>query len=142
MNRTCIRIALLAAALMAASCGKKPETTPQTPGRDEKVDQYTPGEKPKLPLELSAPSAPSARLGGEDLQKVNIHDLRAKARDAAEQGEYAKAVQLQHWAVARGGSGQYNLACYYARTNRADAALYWLQEAGLKEGVDVDYARQ
>jgi predicted esterase len=142
MKRICIRAALLLAALTPASCGKKPESTPETQDPNETIDRYTPGEKPKPPLELSAPPAPSVPLDGQDLQKAGVHELQAEAKDAASRGEFAKAVQLQHWAVVRAGSGQYDLACYYARNNQAEAALYWLQEAGLKEGVDVDHARQ
>jgi predicted esterase len=62
---------------------------------------------------------------------------------AARQGDWETAVQLQHWAVARGASGQeYNLACSYGRLLRMDASIYWLQRAALDEGVDADWASE
>jgi len=57
---------------------------------------------------------------------------------------YAEAVVLQYWGVekAADGTGMYDLACYSGRVGQTDAALYWLQRAGVEEGVDAPWASQ
>src|SRR5262249_34036212 len=113
---------------------------PDEPGGGE-VAQVKPGDKPSPPLKLDAPSAPAAIAKGKDLSKMNSAELRKLAAEAERRGDYAAAVPYQHWAMQNGfEGGHYDLACYYARTANVAASLYWLQKAGLEEGVDPKWA--
>jgi len=100
-----------------------------------------PAPKPEPPFQLTRPSLPSDTFEGVKLSGVSAEVLASEARGRAQEGEYRPAVQLQAWAVERGDGGYYDLACYYSRTGDVEAAMYWLQEAGLEEGVDGAWAR-
>lgn len=105
--------------------------------------QDAPPPEPTPPLELTAPPAPSARLGEHDLKTLDGDELRANAYAAYEAGKLDVAIQLQHWGVVAregGGEGLYNLACFYARANDVEASFYWLQRAAKEEGVDGEWA--
>ena len=65
-----------------------------------------------------------------------------EAREAAGNGDYRLAAQLQYWAVETTGTEQYDLACYHARLGRVNAAFYWLQLAAVEDGVDAAWAEQ
>ena len=68
-------------------------------------------------------------------------ELRKLAAEAERRGDYAAAVPLEHWAMQKGlDGGHYDLACYYGRSADVAASLYWLQRAGLEEGVDPKWA--
>jgi predicted esterase len=97
---------------------------------------------PKAPFAIAAPPEPPSQLGKLDLHTLPLELLEARASRAVHLGDWTTAVQLQHWAVARGASGQYNLACYYGRAQLVDAAIYWLQRAALDEGADADWASE
>lgn len=100
---------------------------------------------PRPPLELPAPPAPPARVGGLDLKTLDGQGLRARAYERYEAGALDEAIALQHWSIlARqgGGEGHYNLACFYALARKVDAALYWLQRGAIEEGVDAAWARE
>src|SRR5207253_4859246 len=86
------------------------------------------------------PPAPSATLEGQDLAAMSGRSLRRLAREAGEDEDYKAAIQYQHYAVAKNGSGHYDLACFYALDGNTDGAFYWLQRAGLEEGVDPAWA--
>jgi predicted esterase len=129
---------MLLTALCVTACGKQSGTSPGPDGGD--IDKYEPGVKPKPPFDVAAPPVPSAQLDGKNLEKIDPEDLAGEAMRAAEAGDYARAIQLQHWAVARAGASQYNLACFYGQKGEVDAALYWLQRAALEEGVDAGHA--
>src|SRR5262249_3491897 len=97
---------------------------------------------PDPPFAIAAPPEPSPKLDDIDLRSQDPEGLAGAARGAGREGNWDVAVQLQHWTVARGQDGQYNLACYYSRAGRVDAAIYWLQRAALEEGADADWAEQ
>lgn len=98
--------------------------------------------KPIAPLELAAPAPPERTFNGHELSAIDGRKLNGAARAEAHRGRYREAVQFQHWAVAASGDGRYDLACYYGRTGDADAALYWLQQAALDDGVDGEWAER
>lgn len=100
-------------------------------------------EKPRPPLDLAAPAAPSATWHDQDLTKADPDELRAEAKSLAyNESLPAEAAQLQHWAiVAKPERGHYSLACFYALAANPDAALYWLQYCGMEgEGADPEWA--
>ncbi|AUX27834.1 hypothetical protein SOCEGT47_084320 [Sorangium cellulosum] len=97
-------------------------------------------ELPERPLALPAPPEPPAQLDGHDLRKVEPARLFMEARRAVAHGDYQAAAQLQHWAVAGGGHGKYDLSCYHARAGQLDASFHWLERAVAEEGVDPGWA--
>jgi predicted esterase len=133
--RRCHRplLVLFSASLLLASCGEKPEPTST---KAEEQNPYKPGEKPAPPLKLALPAAQPALLDGMDLRKLDEPQLARLARQAAAREDYARATTYQYWVVDRYKSGQYDLACYLARTGKTDAAFYWLQVCALEEGLD------
>lgn len=98
--------------------------------------------KPSPPLAISAPPPPPREFQGRNLAEVPGEQLIAIATQLAGEGRDDDAIVLQHWGVQATGQGQYNLACYYAKSGQADAAFYWLQDAALTEGVDGEWALQ
>ena len=98
--------------------------------------------KPIAPIHLSPPVPPNASWNGKDLSKTNGAVLARAARQAAQKGKYADAATLQHWAVVANDDGRYDLACYCSRAGNVAAAIYWLQEAALSDGVDSAWAKQ
>lgn len=120
--------------------GKKPGPNPGDQGGGELVP-VKPGEKPTPPLKLEKPPAPASVANGRDLSKMSWAELRRVAADAEHRGDYVTAVPFQHWAIQKGlDGGQYDMACYYSRIANVAASLYWLQRAGLEEGVDPKWA--
>jgi len=106
----------------------------------EAEDQKAPGELPVPALSLIPPTPPGAKFGETDLTTLDPHALRGAADHFYRQCRFRHALQFQFQAVAKDQNGQYNLACYYARAGDVPAALYWLQDAGREEGVDVGHA--
>lgn len=105
--------------------------------------QDAPPPEPAPPLALTAPAAPSSRLGENDLKTIDGDALRASAYQAFQEGQLEVAIQLQHWGVVAregGGEGHYNLACFYALAKDLEASFYWLQRAAKEEGVDAEWA--
>jgi predicted esterase len=96
---------------------------------------------PRAPITLDPPPAPPSTLDGVDLRTKDPGYLAYQARKLADNGEYAQAIPLEHWAVAGGHRGKYNLACYYARAGQVDASIYWLESAA-DEGVDASWAER
>ncbi|MCA9141951.1 MAG: alpha/beta fold hydrolase [Planctomycetaceae bacterium] len=97
---------------------------------------------PAPPLSLSVPAEPPKEFGDNDLSTFPTHVLAAAAKEYVGESNFDTAVQLQHWSVTNGDgdSGLYNLACYYSLADNVEGALYWLQMAAAKEGVDADWA--
>jgi predicted esterase len=91
-------------------------------------------------LTIAKPEPPAKVFRGIDLTTDDAGRLAAVALRFAGEGNYRDAVQLQHWAVAAGEAGRYNLACFHAMAGNRDAAFYWLQEAALEDGVDAQWA--
>jgi predicted esterase len=127
---------------------KPAEATPAsaaTRGEQEPSGQPTaPVERPGVPLELSPPTPPAAEQGEVHLDKTDSLLLSLRARQLVAEEKYDDAVQWQYWSVVNSEppAGQYNLACYYSLAGNVDAALYWLQVAAEKEGVDAAWAAQ
>jgi hypothetical protein len=66
--------------------------------------------------------------------------LLREARQDGLEGNYEAGVVYQYWGVVKTGAEQYDLACHMARLGKSDAAFYWLQEAGLKDGIYPEWA--
>ena len=98
--------------------------------------------KPVPPLKLATPDRPEAVHQGRDLRREEASVLLGEAREAAGNGDYRLAAQLQYWAVETTGTEQYDLACYQVRLGRVNAAFYWLQLAAVEDGVDAAWAEQ
>jgi predicted esterase len=131
-------ILLLAASLTTISCTRGPALS--GPGPDSPGILIGTDGKPAPPLPLEAPPAPPALLDGQDLRTMKEAELRFRTSKAEAAQDYAHAAILQYWLVEQTKRGQYDLACYLARTGKTDPALYWLQVAALAEGVDLDHA--
>lgn len=91
------------------------------------------GAFPPASLHLGAPREPSSPSDEIDLRRIAPPHLTQHAFQLYQAGRYSEAVQWQYRYVATTGAGQYNLACFYARSGDVDAALYWLQIAARKE---------
>jgi predicted esterase len=91
---------------------------------------------------MAAPSALPQRLDGKDLKAMGEEELHARANQAMEDEEYSRAATFQYWYVQKSKMGQYNLACFLARTGQTDPAFYWLQQAAIEEGVDTQHAER
>jgi predicted esterase len=100
--------------------------------------------RPLLPFELAEPKMPSSTFGEHDLSTGDASELWAGAKYHASRGNYVRATVLMRWSVKNAGeSGSlYDLACYTARSGDVDGALYWLQQAAQKSGVDASWAEQ
>ncbi len=96
--------------------------------------------KPAIPVPLKPPPAPSSQFGKYDLTKIPAADLASASNEFYRKNQYPEAVQFAHYALKAGAHQGYNLACYHARAGNKDAALYWLQETALDEGVDATWA--
>jgi len=96
--------------------------------------------KPIPPLTLPEPATPASAYDGWDLRGLDAKVLLSRAKQAARAGNDRAAVVYQYWGVAKTGVEQYDLACYLARLGDVEAALYWLQVAGLEDGVYAEWA--
>lgn len=99
-------------------------------------------EKPVAPLTIPEPPPQSEFAGEVKISELAEGELAPLARAFASQQKWALAAQYQYWAVKKSGHHQYDLACYLARLEQLDAAFYWLQVAGVEDGVDHDWARK
>lgn len=133
-----ITAAVLLGCLVGLSCKKA-----NPPAWDEEsvpLGDLAPGQTPVPPLELPAPPPPPATLDGEDLSQLSAKALVKKADEYERAKDYPHGAPYQYWFVKKSGRGQYNLACYLARLGQTDPAFYWLQVAGLEEGVNAPWA--
>jgi predicted esterase len=92
-------------------------------------------------LVLATPAPPAAILDGKDLSTLAPALLSSMAYRHAGAGAYPKAAQCQYWLVQATKQGRYDLACWEALAERTGTAMYWLQEAGRLEGIDVRWAQ-
>jgi predicted esterase len=97
---------------------------------------------PEPPLGLEKPAPLVTVYKGEDLSKLEAHDLLRRAREFFSRGDDRTGAQFQYQAVTKTGTDQYDLACCLARLGEVDAAFYWLQVAGQEDGVDAPRAEQ
>lgn len=140
MPRTVLFPAFLAAALVLPGCGTRNQQPAQT--STSSTDENAPVEKPVPPLQLAVPPALSDKLDGKDLKSMPDEALLARANQAMGTEDYSRAATFQYWYVQKSKTGQYNLACFLARVGKIDPAFYWLQQAALEEGVDVQHAQR
>jgi predicted esterase len=127
-------ILILAASLTISGCMRGP-AVPGTATND-------PAGKPTPPLAIPTPPPPPSVNDGKDLRTIPNEQLEELARKFEKAQDYPHAAIVQYWVVERTKAGQYDLACFLARTGKADPAFYWLQVAALEEGVDTDYAER
>jgi predicted esterase len=99
-----------------------------------------PSELPKPLFEVPEPKELPAVYEGRDLSKLKPNVLAGMAMRAAEAEDYKTALAAQFWAVKKGEGSFYNLACFYARNNMFEEAVYWLQKGAFEEGVDAEWA--
>src|SRR5439155_25634799 len=57
-------------------------------------------------------------------------------------GDFVAALEYQYLFFKKSGTGQYDLACYYARVGDVSGALYYLQIAAKDDFSDADWARR
>jgi predicted esterase len=98
--------------------------------------------KPVSPLEIAEPFELLGELHGTDIKSLDANRLFMIGRTAAKNGDYKVAAIAQYWHVRKANRGQYDLACYLARTGQVDSAFYWLQRAAIDEGVDTQHAQR
>lgn len=91
----------------------------------------------KPPFALARPALPPPEHGTLDFSKLQVSQLVSMARVASGQDNAPLAAALQRYAVEKGSPELFDLACYESRARNLDAAIYWLQEAALREGVDA-----
>jgi predicted esterase len=141
MRQTLLSVVLAACLSGVAGCGNGKPAGGDPPAQPkENPVTVDPRVKPRPPLTLAVPPVPSRSLGGKDLTALPAASLRGLARTAVRRSNFKDAVRYQYWALMKDGAGQYDLACYYSQHGAVDAAFYWLQRAGLEEGVDLGWA--
>ncbi len=112
------------------------------PRPDAPAGRPGPSEPPARPFELPRPPEPTAGGGPASPGRGDASALAGSADDLARRGEYREAARLEDLAIRAGGGSEYRLACRFARAGDVEAALYWLQEAALGDGVDPTWAAQ
>jgi hypothetical protein len=130
---------LIVGVILQFSGGERPDSDPLAGVAGEQG----PIEIPTPPFDLSRPE-PTARLLAEfeNVEDLDPIELIMAARMAINEQKPELAAELQRVAVEKGLDQYYNLACYESLAGNLDASIYWLQEAGLKEGVNVDWSQQ
>ena len=147
-KKSLYRFAFLALTLTLVSCGP---TSNVSQSKNDAVATHATAPQPNAvgvssgkpvpPLKIAVPESPPTALGLYQFKKMDADELLTLANKAASQKVYMVAAASQYWYVETTKNGQYNLACYLARQNQIDAALYWLQLAAIDEGVDVEMAQ-
>lgn len=100
------------------------------------------GSRPVAPLKLAEPPELPEKLKDTDFKNMDADELFAMGRSAAQKEIYNVAAIAQYWYFRKTNRGQYDLACYLARTGQIDPAFYWLQKAAIDEGVDTQHAQR
>jgi predicted esterase len=101
-----------------------------------------PIEKPTPPFAMARPEPQPVPLPDFELEDYSAFELAMAARQSIEQEKPGLAAIFQRLAVEKGSDQFYNLACYESLAGRIDESIYWLQEAGLKEGVSIDWSQE
>lgn len=89
-------------------------------------------------LKIKPPEAPPSSAEGQDLRAADGDDLLDVAERLMADQRWADALPYQYWGVEATGRGRGELALCYAQSGQQDAALYWLQEAAIHDGVAVE----
>ena len=135
-----LMIGILFLSLMGCESRTRSSNSNATPSQPT-LPSLAPGEKPKAILDLPKP-VESKQVNGRDVSEESPDVLQAAARQAIAAGRHADATILQYWACQQLDQEYYNLACYSALASKTDAAFYWLQQAGLTEGFDLEWAER
>lgn len=77
-----------------------------------------------------------------DISQASAKALKIEVQFARQAERFGAAAQLQYWIYRKTKEGGYDLACYLAQDGQLDAAFYYLQEAALWEGVDIEDAKE
>jgi predicted esterase len=118
---------------------------PDKPGADRfagDAGEQGPVEKPEPPYTLPRPEQDAAHLAAFKEEDLGADKLALFARAAIAEQDVELAAALQREAIEKGSDQLYNLACYESLCGRIDSSIYWLQEAALKEGVNVDWSQE
>ena len=133
---------LLIAGFIIQFGGDKPRNAAVAAANDNLENVAGPIEKPAPPFTITRPGPQPVPLPDFDLEEYNALELTMAARQSIEQQKPGLAAIFQRWAVEKGSDQYYNLACYESLSGRVDESIYWLQEAGLKEGVNVEWSQE
>ena len=98
----------------------------------------TPTAPIERPLALPRPRLPPNDEVGLDFATAEVPQLISLARASMQTDSPRMAAMYLRWAAEKGSLELLELAGYEARGRRPDEALYWLQEAALREGVAVE----
>jgi predicted esterase len=131
------------------SCQAQPNSNsnPQTSGVVQKDHSTSDavvegGSRPIAPLTLAEPDELPKSFEDINLEELDADELYGIGRTAAAQNVYNLAAIAHYWYVRKTDLGQYDLACYLARSGQTEAAFYWLQIAAMQEGVDSEHAQR
>jgi predicted esterase len=140
---------LLSAMLLLASCNVSENSQPKSQAVGSvQQDVSSPGSaapknsKPVPPLALDEPPELPGKLNDIDFANMEPDELFVMGRAAAAREIYKAAAIAQYWYFRKTGRGHYDVACYLARSGETDPAFYWLQKAGIEEGVDTQHAQR
>jgi predicted esterase len=145
MRRPTFSLLALLAPIFVMGCGRPTPPPAPVARTNESANELPKGDarpvgKPVPPLQLAVPPALPEQLDGKDLKSMPAAELLGRANLAMAKQDYSRAATFQYWYVQKSKSGQYNLACFLARTGQIDPAFYWLQLAALEDGVDGMHA--
>jgi predicted esterase len=101
-----------------------------------------PARKPVPPLQLAVPAALPEKVDGKSIKVLAAVELLDRANQAMAKEDYSRAAVFQFWYVQKSKTGQYNLACFLARSGEIDPAFYWLEQAAIEDGVDPAHAQR
>ncbi len=135
-------ITILAAWMVIFVIGCQEQQNP-VPLPISEQEQDDPEQPPRLPAPVLSVSPPSISplVGGKDISKDDPALLQNLAQRHAREGTLPQAVQYQYWVVQQTEQGRYDLACWESLSGKSEAALYWLQQAGQREGIDTRWAQ-
>jgi len=99
-----------------------------------------PPEKALPPFALKSPPPPARMYGDMDLSAMEPDELYRNADKLYRSGKYTQAAHFQHWYYQKTKSGLYTLACFFGCANEVETSIFFLQETGLHEGCDPEWA--
>lgn len=99
------------------------------------------GWKPSPHLDLKEPKVPK-NVDGKDVSDLSPKLLISLARGATDRKDFKNATIYSYWASKKIPGELYDLACNSALSGDKEGAFYWVQQAGIQTGVDVDWAEK